>query len=72
MLAVAAHQLNIPVLGITRSYCLWEHIMVNQSSLILSESGKSQFPHEDESSFRVLISKKYDYLEPKLVNSLVS
>lgn len=45
--------------------------MVNQESLV-GESGRNNFPEESESSFRVLVGKNYDYLEPKLVGSLVS
>jgi translation initiation factor 2B subunit (eIF-2B alpha/beta/delta family) len=30
MLAIIAHQLNIPVLAVSRSYCLTEQIFFNQ------------------------------------------
>ena len=72
MLAIIAHQLNIPVLAISRSYCLTEQIFLNQESLVHEQSSKGLFDGEDEKTFRVQISKRYDYIEPRLVDGLVS
>jgi|JI9StandDraft_2_1071091.scaffolds.fasta_scaffold758505_1 translation initiation factor 2B subunit (eIF-2B alpha/beta/delta family) len=71
MLAIAAKELGVPVVAISRSYCLWEHIMCNQESLVVSESGRSWFPEEDEFTFRVIIGKRFDYVPPQLVTTLV-
>lgn len=46
LLAIAAKELGVPVLAITRNYCLWEHVISTQESLILNESGRSWFPNE--------------------------
>ena len=44
LLAVAAKELGVPVLAISRNYCLWEHVISTQESLILNESGRNWFP----------------------------
>ena len=46
MLAIIAHQLGIPVLAVSRSYCLSDQILINQESLIHDQSSKSHFPSE--------------------------
>jgi len=71
MLAVAARELGIPVLAISRSYCLWEHIMCSQEWLVSSSSGRKWFPEEDETNFRVCIGKDFDYVVPDLIGGLV-
>jgi translation initiation factor 2B subunit (eIF-2B alpha/beta/delta family) len=47
MLAIIAHQLNIPVLAISRSYCLTEQVFLNQESLVHEQSSKGLFDGED-------------------------
>lgn len=46
MLAIIAHQLSIPVLAVSRSYCLSEQILINQESLIHDQSSKINFPSQ--------------------------
>lgn len=41
MLAIIAKQLGVPVLAISRSYCLSEQILLNQESLVHDQSSKS-------------------------------
>ena len=72
MLAVLAEQLRVPVLAVSRSYCLWEQVLCGQESLVHQQNPIEQFEGEEENQFRVLISKKYDYIEPKLIKGVVS
>ena len=72
MLAVAAKELGVPVVAVSRSYCLSEKVMCGQSSLVWSSSGKSWFKDEEETNFRVCIGKQYEYVSPELVSGLIS
>ena len=69
MLAIAAKELGVPVLAVSRSYCLWEHIICGQESLTCSQNGRAYF--EDEEGFRVCIGKQYDYVGPELIKELL-
>jgi translation initiation factor 2B subunit (eIF-2B alpha/beta/delta family) len=70
MLVTAAKAYNIPVIAISRSYCLSETLIFNQKSLVLYENPLNNF--EKESDFKVLISKKFDIIHSKYIYSIVS
>jgi methylthioribose-1-phosphate isomerase len=71
MLTVLAHQLGVPVLAVSRSYCLSEQLFLNQESLVHEQSSRGLFDGEDEANFRVQVCKRYDYIEPRLVSGVV-
>ncbi len=71
MVALAAKKYNVPILAVGRGFCLTEKVMIDQYSL-LAENPMKYFKKSESSVLKAHIAKKFDLIESKFINQIVS
>ena len=71
MLAIMSRRHNIPLIIISRNYCLSDKILLNQKSLTTCINPAEYFKinHDD---FGLYITKEEDFIEPKYISLMVT
>lgn len=71
MVALAARKYNIPIVVLSRGFCLTEKVLIDQYSL-LAENAMKYFPKTEGSMLKAHIAKKFDLIDAKFVASIIS
>jgi translation initiation factor 2B subunit (eIF-2B alpha/beta/delta family) len=71
MMCMMARRKKIPVIVVSRNYCLSDTILLNQKSLTTSINS-SDFFKIDHNDFGLYITKNEDYIEGKYIDLMIS
>lgn len=72
MVAIAAKKYGVPVLAVGRGFSLTEKVVSGMATLLENENPLDYFDYKEGSEEKVLIAKKYDYIEPSLIFRVVT
>ena len=71
MLAIMFYRRKVPVIGLSRNYCLSDKIILSQKALVNSVNPLEFFNIKFD-DFGTYITKNYDYIDPKYVNLIIT
>lgn len=71
MLCLMARRRNIPVIIVTRNYCLSDKVLLSQKSLTTAINPSSFFKI-DHNDFGLYITKDEDYIEGKYIDMIIT